>query len=317
MVQPLRIGVAACGVLLLWSSSAAAAEALPFACEAGVVLAPPEAESVVTRGCESAHARGGSGRFRIGVVAAGPKIVVTVTRVPDSSGVERTARGEAASMEEARRLVDSAVDAVADRRAPPPPAPTAAPPAIAPTPAPAPPPAAPTKKEDASRERTVHVVLKTPSGVRILQSRDGSGDWEFVCASTTCEKELPVDASYRVVDDSDGHLLKGFRLDPNGRESLVVDVSTRSVGLDVLGVGALLGGTALFIGGDAGGNAGVALLGILVGVGGAAALVVNGTSVSQTAPRSNHPDDRVVRPPHEISGPTPMSFTTSLVSVTF
>ena len=142
-----------------------------------------------------------------------------------------------------------------------------------------------------------------------MESRDGSGSWETVCAAS-CETDLPLDASYRVVD-REGNALKGFRLQPNGADRLVVDVSPRSVAIDVLGIGGILGGSVLFIGGTANGSGGYALLGVLAGVGGIAALVANGTTVSQTEPNAPYPEER------RRFSPPRGAFTSPIVSVTF
>jgi hypothetical protein len=207
--------------------------------------------------------------------------------VADASGVERVARGDAATVSDAELLVGSLVDAVlgvstAPRppASPPPASASVAPVAPPPTAAVATPKTKPPLEPDADT-RTVRVDLRSEPGLRLMQSRDGQGTWETACVGS-CDVALPLDATYRIVD-SGGNALRGFRLDANGAERITVDVSTRSGVLDAVGALAVVGGTLLVVAGSSGQSSGIVLLGVLTGAGGLAALVANGSSVSQHA----------------------------------
>jgi hypothetical protein len=300
MVRPLFLGstTAAAAVFLL-ATPAAADEALPFACEAGVVLGGADAMNVVARGCEVAREKSTSGRVRIGVVATGPRVLVIATRIADASGVEQTARSDTASIEEAIAIVPRVVEAVLPKAPPKPPSSESLPPkpptaeSLPPmpaTPSPQPTPATPNVPPEPAR--TVRVDVKSERGMRVLRSVDGTATWQTACEGSCHDIELPVDASYRVVD-ARGRVLKGFRLDPNGAERVEVDVSGRSTALDVVAVTGIIAGGALFIGGVSGQNDNVTLGGVVTGALGILGVALNGASVTQRAPRDVEPPPRV------------------------
>ncbi len=287
MIRPLFFGSTALGAAVFLLARSSAAEELPFACEAGVVLGGADAADVVARGCEVARAKSTSGRVRIGVVATGARVLVTATRVGDASGVEQTARADTVSIEEAIRTVPLVVEAVLPKTPPP----EAPPPAPKPLPPPAAVEAAPVQPDAPAPSRTVRVDVKAENGLRLLVSSDGSGMWRPACEGSCRSVELPLDASYRVVD-AHGRAVKGFRLDANGHERLAIDVSSRSAALDIVGITAIVAGGGMFIGGVGGQNSAVTWLGLLTGSLGIVGVAVNGASVEQHRLRDIEPAPR-------------------------
>jgi hypothetical protein len=161
---------------------------------------------------------------------------------------------------------------------PPPPPPPPAKPAMQPDP-PAPAPAAPRKM--------VVVDIKSSDSVR-LEMAVGGGPWELACNSP-CGVELPVDAAYRIMRDGD--LVKGLRLDADGRDRIVLEVSVGSSTARGLGIAGLIIGTIMTYGAFlAAGNhdddssgpvVGVALAGLAIGVAGGIAFGTSGSSITQ------------------------------------
>src|SRR5688572_10319005 len=91
------------------------------------------------------------------------------------------------------------------------------------------------------------VEIRSEKRIQLQWSSPGSGSWETACMSP-CNTALPVEGSYRVVDDS-GKPGKAFVLPHDGK--VVIQQVSRSTGMDVMGGIALTAGGIAFLGGTA------------------------------------------------------------------
>jgi hypothetical protein len=165
------------------------------------------------------------------------------------------------------------------------------------------------------------VELVAPSTVRIEKSVAG-GPWQTACTSP-CGVELPVDASYRILDG--GKQIRGLRLEPGGQSKLVIEVSVGSTAARALGITGLVVGTivayagALAAGsssnsyssdGTSPGATAAIILGLGAMIGGGIAVGTSGSSVTQrpvvretASRRARHAD--VAPPPRPLDSPPP------------
>ncbi len=126
--------------------------------------------------------------------------------------------------------------------------------AVLPPDAPAPPPEAiveekrseapPSSPRPSNDTPAAFVEIKSPNRIQLQWSGD-DGKWVTACMSP-CNRALPVDGSYRIVD-ARGRPGQPFQLEHDGK--VTIRATPRSVGLDAIGIVLIAAGTISLYGG--------------------------------------------------------------------